>query len=95
MGQLVTEVTETWRLTGELTFATVAPLLTEFTQQLAHQIPHCLDLQEVTRTDSAGLALLIEIRRLTQSQAVVFRNIPPQMLRIAAVSGVADLLAES
>jgi ABC-type transporter Mla MlaB component len=40
------------------------------------------------------LALLIEIRRLTQSQTVVFRNIPPQMLRIAAVSGVADLLAE-
>jgi len=94
MGQLVTEVADTWQLTGELTFATVTPLLAEFTQQLVKNVPHCLDLQEVTRTDSAGLALLIEIRRLTKTHALVFRNLPEQMLRIAAVSGVEELLAE-
>jgi phospholipid transport system transporter-binding protein len=94
MSQWVTEAMDTWRLTGELTFATVTPLLTEFTQQLAKNVPHCLDLQEVTRTDSAGLALLIEIRRLTKTHTLVFRNLPEQMLRIAAVSGVEELLAE-
>ncbi len=91
MTQLVIETAETWRLTGELTFATVPSLLTECTEQLTKQVPQRLDLQQVTRTDSAGLALLVEIRRLTRNHPLVFHNIPAQMLRIATVSGVEEL----
>jgi len=79
-----------WKLTGELTFATVASLLEELTAQPSQ--PAILDLQEVTRTDSAGVALLIELLRQTKSQPITFQNLPPQMLSIAEICGVRMLL---
>jgi len=88
----------TLRITGELTFATVSTLLSELTQQLiptdktAKNPPKVLDLSEVTRTDSAGLALMIELLKLRNDAPITFRNIPAQMHSLAAVSGVQDML---
>ncbi len=89
---IVDEANDVWRLSGELSFATVGSLLTEFSQR-SQTPPKVLDLSEVSRTDSAGLALLIEW--LKQSATITFRNIPEQMQSLATVSGVQELLSLS
>ena len=84
------------RVAGELNFATVPLLLEQGNALLAGRAGArvSLDLREVTRGDSAGLALLIEWMRTARRQgsAIEFRNIPPQMLAIARVSGLDDVL---
>ncbi len=90
---IVDEANNVWRLSGELSFATVGSLLTEFSQRSHTTPPKVLDLSEVSRTDSAGLALLIEW--LKQSATITFRNIPEQMQSLATVSGVQELLSLS
>jgi len=91
---IVDEENDVWRLSGELSFATVGSLLRDFCQRIATQTPpKVLDLSEVSRTDSAGLALLIEW--LKQSATITFRNIPEQMQSLAIVSGVQELLSLS
>jgi phospholipid transport system transporter-binding protein len=105
VSKIIVENANTWRLSGELTFATVGALLTEFTQKVppfgkggSGEIktpPKVLDLCDVTRTDSAGLALLIELLKLTKDAPITFRNIPAQMHSLAAVSGVQDMLSSA
>ena len=91
---IVDDENDVWRLSGELSFATVGSLLTEFSQRISTQTsPKVLDLSEVSRTDSAGLALLIEW--LKQSATITFRNVPDQMQSLATVSGVQKLLSLS
>jgi len=53
-----------------------------------------IDLQAVERSDSAGLALLIEWLRVARhlNKTITFRNIPPQMHAIAQVSGLEEIL---
>ena len=53
-----------------------------------------LDLSGVERADSAGLALLLEWKRLTQGrgQPLRLRNIPRQLRNLALVSGVDAML---
>jgi phospholipid transport system transporter-binding protein len=53
-----------------------------------------LDLGEVTRADSAGLALLIEAMRLARQRALRLRvrNLPAQVEALAVVSGVDTML---
>jgi len=92
MSHIIIENDNTWRLSGELSFATVGALLTEFIQRAALKPPKVLDLCNVTRTDSAGLALLIELRGLTKDASMNFRNIPEQMFKLAALSGVENLV---
>jgi phospholipid transport system transporter-binding protein len=85
-----------FRLSGELTFATVDRWLTAFTQRLATQTPPTIvDLSEVTRTDSAGLALLIEMRKQVKEAPLTFREMPVQIHKLATVSGVEELLLQS
>lgn len=93
MGKLIVDSPEKWRIEGELDFTTVERLLSQFEQQA--RLPKTLDLEAVTRTDSAGLALLIELRRRTQTQPIHFENIPAQMLSIAKISGVEDIVLRS
>jgi len=90
VNQITFEAANTWRLTGELTFVTVGALLDEFTQRAVP--PKVVDLGNVTRTDSAGLALLIELLKQTKDAPLTFCNMPAQMLNLATVSGVQDLL---
>ncbi len=93
MKQIRVENANTWQLSGELTFATVEALLDEFTQRAVPTPPQVVDLGAVTRTDSAGLALLIEWVKQTRNTPITFQNIPTQMLGLATVSGVEEMLS--
>lgn len=80
-------------LTGELSMETVPGLLAQ-RQPFAGGDEITIDLEGVERTDSAGVALLVWWQReanLSQCK-IAFENIPPQMLAIARVSGVDELL---
>jgi phospholipid transport system transporter-binding protein len=90
MEQLIIESNQTWKLVGKLTFATVAALFQEYRTKIATIPLKVLDLSQVTHTDSAGLAWLIELRR--QHPSVVFQHLPTQMMTLATVSGVQDIL---
>lgn len=95
MSQLSIVDEHTWRLSGELSFATVGTLLSELLQHAAQIPPQVIDLSEVTRADSAGLALLIEMRKQPAIAPAIFRHIPKQMLTLAEVCGVQSLLTET
>jgi len=84
------------RVSGELSFETVPGLWREAAALLAEaQGDLAFDLQAVERTDSAGVALLVEWLRAAAERglAIQFRNIPAQLLDIARVSGVEELLS--
>lgn len=57
----------------------------------------CLDLAGVTRTDSAGLAVIIEWLKHAKCRGATirFKNIPEQMMAIAAASRMDHLLVHS
>lgn len=93
MSQFSIQDAKTWSLSGELSFTTVTTLLAEFEQN--ETLPQTIDLKEVTHTDSAGLALLIEFLKHAQKSSLVFQNIPEQMLILATVSGVQDMLTQT
>ncbi len=79
---------------GELDFTTVVQLLKDAEPLLGAGTDVLVDLQGVTRSDSAGLALLIEWMRAAkrQQKSIQFLNIPPQMLDIARVSSLDQVL---
>ncbi|MEW6354266.1 MAG: STAS domain-containing protein [Pseudomonadota bacterium] len=82
-------------LHGALTFDTVPRLYGESDSLLNHDAATLtLDLQGVQRTDSAGLALLMEWLRRARSRNkdIHFENIPPQMLAMARLSGLDSIL---
>lgn len=81
---------------GALTFDAVTPLVDEGARLLEGETTVCVDLLRVSRTDSAGLALLIEwMRQAARCGTVVrFRNIPEQLLAIATASRMAYLLPQ-
>ena len=81
-------------VSGELSMATVPGLLRQAHWQ-AGDAEICIDLQGVERADSAGVALLVEWQRTARQQQrnIRFQSIPPQMLAIARLSGVDELLA--
>ncbi|EIJ42630.1 putative NTP binding protein (contains STAS domain) [Beggiatoa alba B18LD] len=96
MNQLHVENSQLWRLTGELNFSTVPALLKACLEEAKkNQFPQVIELQAVTRTDSAGLAFLIELRKLTRQQPIEFRHLPAQLLSLATVSNVQDFLTQS
>ena len=82
-------------LAGELSFQTV-PRFFSANRDLFSQGDHDLhvDLDGITRADSAGIALLIEWRRQAKAQnrTIHFYNIPSQLLSIARLSGVEEIL---
>lgn len=84
-------------LTGELSMGTVPILLKQGYLQDRSDAEIRVDLQGVERADSAGVALLIEWQRTAsrQQRRISFQNIPPQMLAIARLSGVDELLSLS
>ena len=92
MSQVIIESNNSWRLVGELSFVTAGNLLTEITNKISSLDSNelTIDLSEVDNTDSAGLALLIELFRTNIS--ITFCNIPKRILNLSAVGGVKDLL---
>ena len=82
------------RLAGELSYATVNNVLQETDTLFESFSLLDIDLADVTRSDSAGLALLVHWMRQadTGNKKLVFHNIPAQMVAIAAASGLDELL---
>ncbi len=87
---------QTLNISGDLDRETVPDLLpqlmTRLEQHAGKQI--CINLSGVGRSDSAGLALLVECRRLMRLQqgSLRFEALPEQMQHIAEISGMMDFL---
>ncbi len=81
------------RLSGALTIANAVALCEEGKQQLNGDM--VVDLAGVTEVDSTALSVLFEWRRAAQEKKVhvSFRNLPDSMQSLAALYGVADLVA--
>lgn len=81
-------------VSGELDFGTVTRLNGAAGTLLEAAATLRVDLQGISRSDSAGLALLIEWMRVARRRGkpIEFLNIPAQMLAIARVSGLDEVL---
>ena len=79
---------------GELSFASVPALWGACRTRCLAGDAIDVDLGRVSRSDSAGLALLIEWLREAQRSGASLRffNIPAQMLEMARVSGLDQIL---
>ena len=83
-----------YQITGEVTFATAERILRDSGKMFAREPAVEIDLRDVVKTDSAGLALLLEWLRLGNESgaAVRFRNIPEKVRAIAQTAEVETLL---
>jgi phospholipid transport system transporter-binding protein len=81
------------RLSGALILANAVAVCEEGKSQLHGDV--VFDLTGVTEVDSAALSVLFEWRRAAREKKaqVVFRNLPDSMKSLAALYGVADLVA--
>lgn len=79
---------------GELSFDTAVSGIDMTKELFAETALLDVDLSEVTHSDSAGLALLIEWMRQAQqlNKPIRFLNMPAQMLAMAEASGLEELL---
>lgn len=80
---------------GEMVFDTVSALLEQGRAMFGAGGPALrLDLREVVRADSAGLALLLEWLKAARrgGQDIVFLNVPAQMLAMANISDLDQVL---
>jgi phospholipid transport system transporter-binding protein len=85
-------------LRGELTLAQVGPWRARGRRLLAGAAgsgPLHMELQGVTRVDSAGLALLVDWLAWAHSagRVLAFEALPPALLALARLSDLEDLLA--
>jgi phospholipid transport system transporter-binding protein len=83
-----------YRLTGDLDFASVVPLVLEGERVFAASPRVRIDLQGVGQANSAGLALLLEwveqAKRRDRHLELV--NLPESLARIARITNLAGLL---
>lgn len=86
-----------WLLEGELGFASVPDILAHPGADISGTTAIEVDLRGVTRADSAGLALLVEWLRESEraGQQITFINVPQQLLSIARVCGLDEILSLS
>lgn len=83
-----------FRVSGELTLESASAVMAE-TDILFETVSELdIDLADVSRADSASLALLITwMRQAKQSDKTIsFRNLPNQMRAIAGASGLDEFL---
>ncbi len=82
----------THTLSGELTLPKMADWLPQVDRLAA---AGSLDLSGITRADSAGLALLLELRRHAQARgtALSFTGAPPQLRELTDFFGLTSALA--
>lgn len=76
------------KLSGRLNFSSVASLLTANAWLQGEQL--IVDLSDVERSNSAGLALLLEWMKIAQQKGlqIKYHNVPEQLLVIARAYGV-------
>lgn len=85
-----------YAIDGELNLQTVPDVSKQLPELLSGLKDESLtfDLAAVSRSDSAGVALLIEVMQLAKKANLKlnFSNLPQQMKDIAGVSGLLDIL---
>jgi phospholipid transport system transporter-binding protein len=91
---------EVLRLEGELAFETLPAVLVQSAEYAARtDLPERLtiDFSGITGVDSSAVALLLEWRRLAakRGKTLVFENLPANLLALAQLYGVADLIQPS
>jgi phospholipid transport system transporter-binding protein len=84
-----------WLLQGELGFESVSAVLQAAGSRMQGEARLEVDLKGVSRADSAGLALLVEWLREAENAGneIVFVNVPDQLLSIARVCGLDEILS--
>jgi phospholipid transport system transporter-binding protein len=87
----------TWLLEGELGVTSAPVLLAHAVAALDGRGDIEVDLKGVTRADSAGLALLVELMRESSRKGsrIAFTHVPSQLLSIARVCGLEEILSLS
>ncbi len=80
---------------SDLTFEFATSLLSQSKQQFSGHARIYVDMSRVGQSDSAGLALLLEWVSWARhyKREIVYENIPAQLLSIAEISEVTDILA--
>jgi phospholipid transport system transporter-binding protein len=93
--QLVESDDGSWLLQGDLDFSSVLSVLQHAGVNMLGNNQLRVDLKGVTRADSAGLALLVEWLRESEiaGNSIEFVNVPAQLLSIARVCGLDDILS--
>ena len=91
---------EVLALTGALSFETIPAVLAEsVTYAERPDLPDRLtiDFAGITGVDSAAVALLLEWRRqaMRRGKTLVFVNLPANLLALATLYGVAELIQPS
>ena len=81
------------RVSGAFTIANATALCAAGKQELDADM--VIDLAAVTEVDSTALSVLFEWRRAARAKnlQISFRNLPQSMQSLAALYGVADLVA--
>jgi phospholipid transport system transporter-binding protein len=95
--QLVENGDGSWLLQGELGYMSVPSVLQHAGVNMLGKERITVDLKGVTRADSAGLALLVEWLRESENagNSIEFVNVPAQLLSIARVCGLEEILSLS
>ena len=87
---------ERYRVSGVLDAVTTPRLLEDSAAKFSNQsgADIYVDLADVSESDSAGLALVIEWLRLARQrgQRMNFANLPKQLLALARISEVEELI---
>ncbi len=84
-----------YTIEGELNMQSVPAVSKQLSElMLGEDKAFTLDLASVSRSDSAGVALLVEAMQLakTAKLTLLFSNLPQQMKDIAGISGLLDIL---
>lgn len=84
-----------YQVRGDLTFATVDAWLTLPEKWSPGTGPITIDLAEVSKTDSAALALMIEWQRRARAlrRPLIFKNTPAKLQDLIRVSGLSALFS--
>ena len=79
------------RLTGEMDIATAPQLVAAMRSLARPDLQHVwLDLAELTFVDAAGLAALVQVRRLVDGQGgrLTLRGVPPFVRRLLTITNL-------
>lgn len=86
-----------YALRGDVSFRTAESILRASDRMFSGKTSLEIDLADVSRTDSAGLALLLEWMRVTALAGgeVRFTNIPEKIQAIAVTADLSDILQQA
>ena len=94
MGQIEAVADNQFRISGDLDFQTVPGVWKSSLSLFGGHQSLTIDLSGVSRSNSAGLGLLVEWMRYAKAQGctIKFLNLPEQMLQVAQLCGVDEKL---